>query len=89
MASEIMMVSGVVQGVGFRYFTANECLKRSLTGYAKNLSDGRVEVVVCGSQTLIDEVYTQLEKGPRSAVVDNVTREPCELSAPTDDFRIV
>lgn len=88
MKCEKMVVSGVVQGVGFRYFTANECLKRSLTGYAKNLSDGRVEVVVCGDQSQLDDVFLQLQKGPRTAVVDNVTREPYEPSHPIDDFRI-
>ncbi|MGO1296144.1 MAG: acylphosphatase [Vibrio sp.] len=88
MKCEKMIVSGVVQGVGFRYFTANECLKRSLTGYAKNLSDGRVEVVVCGEESPIDEVFSQLQKGPRTAVVDNVTREPYEPSHRFDDFRI-
>ncbi|MGB2079483.1 MAG: acylphosphatase, partial [Vibrio sp.] len=38
------LVSGRVQGVGFRYFTGHEAQRLGLTGYAKNLADGRVEV---------------------------------------------
>lgn len=43
-------VKGVVQGVGFRFHTAHEGLKLGLTGYAKNLSDGSVEVIACGHE---------------------------------------
>lgn len=41
-------VHGMVQGVGFRYSTQREALKLGLTGYARNLDDGSVEVLACG-----------------------------------------
>ena len=46
----IAWVYGRVQGVGFRYTTQYEAKKLGLTGYAKNLDDGSVEVVACGEE---------------------------------------
>ena len=46
-------VHGVVQGVGFRYSTQREALQLWLTGYARNLDDGSVEVLACGEAELL------------------------------------
>ena len=43
-----LRVHGLVQGVGFRYSTQREALQLGLTGYARNMDDGSVEVVACG-----------------------------------------
>lgn len=50
---EKFTVSGIVQGVGFRYHTSHYGMKLGLTGYAKNLNNGDVEVVVCGNEEQI------------------------------------
>jgi acylphosphatase len=70
------LVSGMVQGVGFRWFVARHARSLGLNGYARNLADGRVEVVVSGP----DEVFPKLEQlllaGPANAQVDRVERSP-------------
>ncbi|WP_053035756.1 acylphosphatase, partial [Vibrio cholerae] len=54
------IVSGHVQGVGFRYHTSHQGLKLGLTGYAKNLNNGDVEVVACGTPERLEELYLWL-----------------------------
>ncbi|WP_102505848.1 acylphosphatase [Salinivibrio kushneri] len=81
-------VTGHVQGVGFRYHTAHEALKLSLTGYAKNLPDGRVEVLACGREESVDALMAWLDKGPPTAGVDQVDKEEAEWRA-VDGFAIL
>ncbi|NAW57827.1 MULTISPECIES: acylphosphatase [unclassified Vibrio] len=68
-------VSGVVQGVGFRYHTCYEGLCLGLTGYAKNLSNGDVEVMACGQEESIEALAQWLNNGPKMATVDRLERE--------------
>ena len=65
-----VIVSGIVQGVGFRYYTSWEAGKRNITGHAKNLYNGNVEVLLYGSREDINSMLQWLEKGPRTARVD-------------------
>ncbi|EGS58192.1 acylphosphatase [Vibrio cholerae] len=74
------IVSGHVQGVGFRYHTSHQGLKLGLTGYAKNLNNGDVEVVACGAPERLEELYLWLQEGPKTASVRQVRR----LSSDTD-----
>ena len=67
-----VIVSGHVQGVGFRYYTRREACKQGVTGYAKNLYDGNVEVVLYGESEKIVKILKWLEKGPRTAYVDDI-----------------
>ena len=53
--------SGTVQGVGFRYTTLSFAQALNLTGWVKNLSDGRVEAVVEGPREKIDELFVKLK----------------------------
>lgn len=70
-------VHGMVQGVGFRYSTKREGEKLGLTGYARNLDDGSVEVVACGEAEQVEKLLAWLKAGgPRSARVDKVLTEP-------------
>jgi acylphosphatase len=62
-------VSGRVQGVGFRYFAQQTAGLLSLTGYARNLDDGRVEVYAAGPKDKLDEFAARLRQGPRWADV--------------------
>nr|WP_086938627.1 acylphosphatase [Thaumasiovibrio occultus] len=66
-------VTGRVQGVGFRYHTAHEGLKLSLTGYARNQADGSVEVMACGEPAAIEKLEVWLAQGPRMARVDSLS----------------
>ncbi|WP_297850081.1 acylphosphatase [uncultured Corynebacterium sp.] len=60
-------VTGHVQGVGFRWWTRSRALELGLAGYAKNLRDGRVEVVAEGERQDVDKLLVLLEEQPSSA----------------------
>jgi acylphosphatase len=68
------MVGGKVQGVFFRASTRDKALALGLDGYARNLADGRVEVVAGGSDEALRELEQWLWQGPPAAHVDDVTR---------------
>lgn len=77
----VAYVYGVVQGVGFRYNTQHKAMALGVTGYARNLDDGSVEVLACGEQEAVDRLVEWLkEGGPRSARVDRVLLEPRGLA---------
>jgi acylphosphatase len=77
------LVSGQVQGVGFRWFVARHARSLGLAGYARNLPDGRVEVVVSGAEEAFPSLERLLRAGPANAQVDQVERssEPAALPA--------
>lgn len=70
------VISGRVQGVWFRASAQEEAKKLNLTGWARNLQDGRVEVLACGSEQALSEFYHWLCQGPELAKVDEVLSEP-------------
>ena len=63
----VAWVHGHVQGVGFRWWTRSRALELGLVGYAKNLRDGRVEVVAEGEQADVDKLLALLEEQPSTA----------------------
>ena len=71
-------VTGRVQGVGFRYATLSEAQQLGLTGWVRNLADGRVEVVAQGTQDDVDHLVDWLATGPRLASVIGVEVAPME-----------
>lgn len=74
MSSARFLVSGRVQGVFFRASARDEALRLGLNGYARNLADGRVEVVAGGSDEALRELEQWLWQGPPAARVDDVAR---------------
>jgi acylphosphatase len=66
------VVSGRVQGVGFRYFTQDTALREGVTGWVRNLPDGGVEALVEGDAEAVTRVERALRNGPRGARVDRV-----------------
>ena len=66
------LVSGRVQGVFYRASTAGQARRLGVTGYAKNLPDGRVEVLACGDEKAVQELIDWLWQGPPAAKVDAV-----------------
>ncbi|MBE1158762.1 acylphosphatase [Dyella acidiphila] len=68
------LVSGKVQGVFFRASTREEALKLGLQGHARNLPDGRVEVVAGGTPEALQALEQWLWQGPPAAQVDEVLR---------------
>jgi acylphosphatase len=77
-------VSGRVQGVFFRASTAARARAAGITGYARNLPDGRVEVLACGDEAAVRALCEWLRHGPPGARVTNVTVEPATDPAPED-----
>jgi acylphosphatase len=80
-AARSYFVSGIVQGVGFRYFTQDEAERLHLCGFVRNLRDGRVEVYAIGSPANLDRLRALLQRGPRGAMVQNVAEQPAEVDA--------
>src|SRR5215510_7297296 len=72
-------VSGLVQGVGFRYFAQDAAEQLRLTGYVRNLRDGRVEAYAIGTGDQHSRFLAALKNGPRGAMVHGVAQEPAEL----------
>ena len=75
MACMRFLVAGRVQGVFFRASTREQALRLGLCGYAKNLVDGRVEVVASGSDAALGELADWLHAGPPAARVESVEHE--------------
>ncbi len=69
------LVSGRVQGVFFRASTREQALGLGLTGEARNLPDGRVEVLACGDPRALERLRDWLRQGPPQAVVSNLVCE--------------
>ncbi|MDX2183085.1 MAG: acylphosphatase [Gemmatimonadaceae bacterium] len=65
-------VTGHVQGVGYRWFVVRQSQRLGLAGWARNLSDGSVEVVAGGAPTLLDALAKELAVGPPHARVESV-----------------
>jgi acylphosphatase len=69
------LISGRVQGVGFRVFAEAQAAVEGVHGYIRNLPDGKVEVQVEGDQESVDRIESALRRGPAGARVENVHAE--------------
>lgn len=83
-----IFVSGRVQGVFFRDYTRKWASSLSLTGWVRNLNDGRVEVMVEGEKERIEELIERLREGSPMAEVKDVETEWQEFKGEFSDFRI-
>ena len=82
-------VSGRVQGVFFRSLTRREALRLGITGWVRNLDDGRVEALFEGDSKQVDEIIKFCQKGPPSAIVKRVEVFWEDYIGNIDDFRII
>ena len=74
-------VSGIVQGVGFRYFAQRMATRLGISGFTRNLNDGRVEVYAIGTPDSLAALRAALERGPQSASVSRVVEQEAEMDA--------
>ncbi|MDQ6958161.1 MAG: acylphosphatase, partial [Mariprofundaceae bacterium] len=81
-------ITGRVQGVCFRYYAKMEADQLGVTGYTRNLSDGSVEALICGSVEQLDDMQRWLSHGPEMARVDHVRISKETPEHIPDDFRI-
>ncbi len=65
-------INGLVQGVGFRFFTQRAAARYQVSGYVKNLEDGRVEVYAEGEEKDVQEFLNDLSTGPTFSRVEEI-----------------
>ena len=83
-----VLIEGKVQGVGFRNFTQMNAKQLGINGYAKNLPNGKVEVVAEGDKAQLDALVALLKKGPRYARVDSLHVDERPFTAEYKTFGI-
>ena len=74
-------VSGTVQGVGFRYFVEGKASALGLSGWVRNLDDGRVEVYAVGPEPVLNHLAGALHTGPRMAHVRGVEQQDAPVES--------
>lgn len=82
--AKIFRVRGRVQGVGFRDYTQRVAARLELTGYVRNLDDGRVEVYAAGPPDKLSDLSAALRKGPRLSDVRGVEEQEAAFEHYTD-----
>jgi len=83
-----IIVSGNVQGVGFRYFIARAANELGLNGYVKNLWNGDVEIFAEGRKEFIEELVKKAKEGPAHARVESCKVEWLDFTNKYDNFEI-
>ncbi|KAB7672514.1 acylphosphatase [Bacillus sp. B1-b2] len=83
-----VLVSGKVQGVGFRYFVQMTAMQYEITGWVKNRSNGMVEIVAIGEQNVLDSFLVEIKRGNRFAKVQKMDITKEETSELFTSFRI-
>lgn len=82
------LISGRVQGVGFRWFAQNAAIREGITGWVRNLPDGRVEALAEGEAESLTRMERALRSGPGGARVDDVAVDTELASGRYREFRI-
>jgi acylphosphatase len=67
-----LIITGRVQGVGFRDWAERQARQAGLAGYVRNRREGTVELVISGSEANVDAMLAQCRKGPRLAIVEGI-----------------
>lgn len=89
MSAARFIVSGRVQGVFFRASTHDQALALGLRGFARNLPDGRVEVLAAGDDVALDRLAAWLRQGPEMARVDDLERLAALDEEAGEDFVVI
>lgn len=88
MVARRFIISGFVQGVGFRYFVLRAAARHQVLGTVRNLEDGRVEVMAEGERAAIEEFKQDLATGPMLANVTDLDETDLPVTGRFRDFRI-
>ena len=83
-----LILSGRVQGVGFRFFTRRRAGALGVSGWVRNLPDGTVEVEACGSNRALEELRHELRQGPTGSRVTEVRETPLNEIPEQSGFEI-
>lgn len=82
------LVSGRVQGVYFRHYTRQQAQRLGVSGWVRNLTDGRVEVLACGKSQSVEALKTWLNQGPPLAQVTELICKKKDNEMCTEGFEI-
>lgn len=88
MSARRFLISGLVQGVGFRYFAQRASARYQVKGYVRNLPDGRVEALAEGPAELVEKFKMDLAAGPSYSRVDGIEEVVVEPTGLFSTFRI-
>lgn len=80
---------GTVQGIFFRQFIKEHADKRGITGFARNLEDGRVEAFIQGDREMVDDMIEVCRQGPKHSMIKNVEVKEDRLQDDFKDFKIL
>ena len=69
---KLLIISGKVQGVGFRYWMQNLAINNNISGWVKNISSGDVEALIIGQEIEIQKLIKQCKIGPSSATIQKI-----------------
>ena len=83
-----IIVSGLVQGVGFRYFVVRKARQLGLNGFVRNKNEGDVEIVAEGNLGMLNQLIEELKVGPISSDVRSVKVEWIEPIGTFDGFDV-
>jgi acylphosphatase len=83
-----LLVRGIVQGVGFRYFAERTAKHLGLRGYVRNLADGRVEAVAAGPEESLSAFVDMVRQGPAAGRVDGLEISETTLDDTVSRFEI-
>lgn len=87
MLTRHVLVTGMVQGVGYRAWTRQAALQRNLVGWVRNLHDGRVEAVIQGDDDAVLDMLDAMRQGPGMAKVEDIESRDEEALA-TNYFEV-
>ncbi|MEY4166645.1 MAG: hypothetical protein RIR52_469 [Acidobacteriota bacterium] len=88
MVARRFIVSGIVQGVGYRFFTLRVAARHQVCGTVRNLPDGRVEVIAEGDREAISEFKNELLAGPIDATVTDIDETDIPVTNRYREFRL-
>jgi len=83
-----LLVTGRVQGVGFRWFTQRAAAQAGCTGWVRNLADGRVELVAEGGDGALGQLREAVQAGPSGSTVDQVDESRTDATGEFTEFAI-
>ncbi len=84
-----LVIRGIVQGVGFRFFVERHARRLGLRGWVRNVADGSVEVLAEGPEEALRLLLEQCQQGPRSAHVEKVETQWLPPANDLNDFQIL
>ena len=79
MKAVLVRITGIVQGVGYRYWTEQAARTHELSGWVRNRRDGSVEALIAGPDDVVDEMLAAFRSGPPASEVEDVIVEPAEM----------